>query len=193
MVGREWCVPGLRSADNGSRRKPAAPVPNISGVAAYWTKDRIVAAVREHTAEHGHPPKAHDWLKGGHPDLKHPSAAHVEGVFGSWTAAIEAAAMTADADIERQRKAESKQPATVDLLDTRMSAVFDAGTAVFDREDGAAPSLRQSLIDLAACAGALADDLPPPDQWAVDAARNAEREAKRQRWRVKRRANGLAA
>ncbi|MET0306292.1 MAG: hypothetical protein ABW196_08695 [Solirubrobacterales bacterium] len=160
---------------------------------AYWTKDRIIAAIRKHTAEHGHPPKASDWTKGG--TMEHPSAAHVEGVCGSWSGAVEAAAMTgtADADIERQRKAEQKRPMTVDLLDTRMTAVFDAGTAVLDREDGAAPSLRQSLIDLAAVAGALADDLPPPDQWAIDAAREAEREAKRQRWRVKRRANGLAA
>ena len=161
-------------------------------MAVYWTKDRIIAAIRNHTAENGQQPTAANWCKGGR-HLGHPSAAHVEGVFGSWSGALVTAAMTADADIQRQREAERKQPPTVDLLDTRVGAVFDASAATVDGEDGAAPSLRQALIDLAAVAEAMADDLPPPDQWQTDAERYAERQVKRQRWRAKRRANGLAA
>lgn len=156
-----------------------------------------MAAIRQFVVENGRPPTTVDWVKGG--GNEHPCAAHVEAIFGSWRgaigAAIEAAGRTttADADIERQREAERKLPMTVDLLDTRVSAVLDASAATVAGEAGGQESLRQSLIDLASCAGAMADHLPPPTQWRDGDERHAERLAYRQRWREKQRANGLAA
>jgi hypothetical protein len=43
-----------------------------------------------------------------------------------------------------------------------MRAVLDAQRALSRREVGALPALRQSLVDLAAIAEELADELPAP-------------------------------
>jgi hypothetical protein len=48
------------------------------------------------------------------------------------------------------------------LLVARMAAVVGAQKAVADRESGARYALRQSLIDLAAAAELVADELPAP-------------------------------
>jgi hypothetical protein len=47
-------------------------------------------------------------------------------------------------------------------LMARMGAVVGAQRALAAREAGAAPALRQSLVDLAAIAELLADELPAP-------------------------------
>ena len=43
-----------------------------------------------------------------------------------------------------------------------MSAVVEAQQALAGRELGARPALRQALVDLAAAAEAIAEDLPAP-------------------------------
>jgi hypothetical protein len=47
-------------------------------------------------------------------------------------------------------------------LHARMAAVVGAQRALAAREEGSLPALRQSLIDLAALAEGLAEQLPPP-------------------------------
>ncbi len=49
------------------------------------------------------------------------------------------------------------------MLLARMRAVVEADQARGDGEVGAVYAYRQSLVDLAAIAEELADDLPPPD------------------------------
>jgi hypothetical protein len=53
-----------------------------------WTDGEIVEALREWTARHGRPPLSSDWRRAA---TDHPTAALVQGRFGSWRAALEAA------------------------------------------------------------------------------------------------------
>ena len=64
-------------------------------------------------------------------------------------------------DIDRQRHHDASDAQTLALLGARVRAVAEAQRALCEREEGAAPALRQSLVDLAAISGALADDLSP--------------------------------
>ena len=74
-------------------------------------------------------------------------------------------AMAAIDDVEHQRKIDRNYGTDQDLVHTRISAVLDAERAVAGGEQGALPAYRQSLVDLAAAAGQLADQLPPPSAW----------------------------
>jgi hypothetical protein len=93
--------------------------------------------------------------------------------------------VTVAAEIERQRKSDEQRGLNVDLLSTRVGAVFDAADASVSGEEGGHESLRQSLIDLAACAEALAVELPPPLQWQEQNERRILKLAQRQRSRQK--------
>lgn len=73
--------------------------------------------------------------------------------------------MTVHAEIQAQREVDQTSAPGLLLFTTRVSAVFDAAEAQASGEVGGEESLRQSLIDLAACSEALASRLPPPDQW----------------------------
>lgn len=63
-------------------------------------------------------------------------------------------------DVDRQRRLDTDRGAHLGLLGPRVRAVAEAQRAITGREEGAAPALRQSLVDLAAVAEAVADDLP---------------------------------
>jgi hypothetical protein len=63
------------------------------------------------------------------------------------------------AEIDRRRRLDADRGAHLGLLGVRVRAVAEAQRATLDRAEGAAPALRQSLVDLAAVAEALADDL----------------------------------
>ena len=52
-----------------------------------WTSEAIVAKIREWATGHGEPPVATDWQSAG----DWPSVNTVQGAFGSWNAAIQAA------------------------------------------------------------------------------------------------------
>ena len=64
-------------------------------------------------------------------------------------------------DIDRQRQHDRHWPQNLSLLGVRVRAVAEAQRATLTQQEGAAPALRQSLVDLAACAEAVADDLEP--------------------------------
>lgn len=66
-------------------------------------------------------------------------------------------------DIARQRRIDRLYEPNLSLLGVRVRAVAEAQRAITGREEGAAPVLRQSLVDLAAVAAELAADLPAPD------------------------------
>ena len=72
-------------------------------------------------------------------------------------------------DVQHQRRIDRDHGGGQDLLHARMSALLDAERAVADGEDGAVPAYRQSLVDLAAAAEQLAEQLPPPSAWAESA------------------------
>lgn len=75
---------------------------------------------------------------------------------------VPATATPARAEVDRQREFDSRHHPTCDLLLRRVAAVLDAEEASRRREEGAAYALRQSLIDVAATAEALAAELPAP-------------------------------
>ena len=64
-------------------------------------------------------------------------------------------------DIDQQQSYDREQPPLEPVLWARMRAVVDARSAVADQEIGAAPALRQSLVDLAAVAELMAGELGP--------------------------------
>ena len=64
-------------------------------------------------------------------------------------------------DIDRQRQHDAGRQQNLGLLGVRVRAIAEAQRAVGEREEGAVPALRQSIIDLAAVCEALADDLAP--------------------------------
>lgn len=57
-----------------------------------WSKEEIIAAMQEWAAEYGEPPTTTDWRKSS---PQHPTAVTVHTLFGSWSAAIEAAGFKA--------------------------------------------------------------------------------------------------
>lgn len=69
--------------------------------APYWTPERIVAAMQRWAERTGEPPRRKDWqrsagrrlliLSGDRPRTSRPNASQVAAVFGSWSAAREAA------------------------------------------------------------------------------------------------------
>lgn len=63
-------------------------------------------------------------------------------------------------EVDRQRRLDADRGAHLGLLGVRVRAVADAQRALTVCEDGAAPALRQALVDLAAVSEAVADDLP---------------------------------
>jgi Homing endonuclease associated repeat len=63
----------------------------LTPVRRRWEGDDIVAALRDWTAENGQPPLSGDWRQAS---AEHPSSSAVRRHFGSWQAAIEAAAPT---------------------------------------------------------------------------------------------------
>jgi hypothetical protein len=65
-------------------------------------------------------------------------------------------------DIARQQTYDRDHDGQQGALLARMAAVMDAQRALAHREQGAGYALRQSLVDLAAVAELLADDLPAP-------------------------------
>lgn len=65
-------------------------------------------------------------------------------------------------DVAQQRQRDSNHTGYQGDLVARMGAVIGAQEALARREEGAPYALRQSLVDLAAVAELLADDLPPP-------------------------------
>lgn len=65
------------------------------------------------------------------------------------------------ADVDRQRRLDAQRGSNLDLLGTRIRALAEAQRALAERQEGAGPALRQSLVDLAAVSEALADDLEP--------------------------------
>jgi hypothetical protein len=66
------------------------------------------------------------------------------------------------ADISSQQVRDHGHPIPQDTLIARMGAVLGAQEARARREQGADSTFRQSLIDLAAIAELIADELPPP-------------------------------
>lgn len=69
------------------------------------------------------------------------------------------AASRAQVDVDRQRRLDRHYPQHLSLLATRIRAVVEAEQAIAAREEGGRPALRQSLVDIAAVAAALVDDL----------------------------------
>lgn len=66
------------------------------GLAKYWTQERIIRAVQRWTARTGEPPKAEQWRSKTPPSFgigtrSRPSGRYVARVFGSWSAALDAA------------------------------------------------------------------------------------------------------
>lgn len=64
-------------------------------------------------------------------------------------------------DIDRQRRLDADRGAHLGLLGVRVRAVAEAQRATLERQAGATPALRQSLLDLAAISEAVAADLEP--------------------------------
>lgn len=73
-----------------------------------------------------------------------------------------ALATSTRADIDRRRRIDADRGCNLGLLAPRIRSIADAQRALAAREEGAGPALRQSLVDLAACAEAVAADLPDP-------------------------------
>lgn len=65
-------------------------------------------------------------------------------------------AVSTRAEIDRTRIRDRLHPQNLSLLGARVRAVAEAQRAITGREEGAAPALRQSLVDLAAVAECLA-------------------------------------
>lgn len=59
--------------------------------AGRWTNDEIVAAINAWAFMKGAPPTYQDWTSPDPQFGEHPSSRQVEGIFGSWSTAIEAA------------------------------------------------------------------------------------------------------
>lgn len=59
-----------------------------AGVAKWWTRERVIAAIQEWAREHGEPPRSLEWRRA---TPAFPHDATVKRLFGSWNAAIAAA------------------------------------------------------------------------------------------------------
>ena len=65
-------------------------------------------------------------------------------------------------EIERQQQLDRHWQQYQGTLEARLAAVIGARAAFTHRELGAAPALRQSLVDLASVCELLAGELDPP-------------------------------
>lgn len=98
---------GPTDGSNGRAKAPRFCQGCVGDARAFWTKDTIVQAIQEYNSRFGRRPSAWDWSPAlararAHPerlaeieerwqDGVWPSMTHVQGRFGSWNAAIEAA------------------------------------------------------------------------------------------------------
>lgn len=78
--------------------RPSAPRPpragGSRGPAAYWTRERVIAAIQLWAAGHGgEPPRTKDWNHAC-PNRSHPQFKSVFNIFGSWSAGLVAAGFT---------------------------------------------------------------------------------------------------
>lgn len=127
---REWCSERCRKAQyagtcvdcgaptSGSEGRRAEPrCPPCTAIKnglerTVWTRETIIAAIRDWATKYGEPPGAFDWQPWSARNVIHdelrarrfedaggrwPSITAVCGVFGSWNAAIEAAGFAARA------------------------------------------------------------------------------------------------
>ena len=74
--------------------------------------------------------------------------------------------MSVRAEIDQQQTFDRPWGAYQGVIGARISAVLEAQRALAERELGAGPALRQSLVDLAAICELLADELPAPSTFA---------------------------
>jgi len=65
-------------------------------------------------------------------------------------------------EIDRQRLLDRDRGASLGILGLRVRAVAGAQRATLERSEGATPALRQSLVELAAVAAVLADEIEAP-------------------------------
>lgn len=77
-------------------------------------------------------------------------------------AIIRAVSVATRKDVRRQKRLDSRHGHHQAALDARIAAVAGARQALARREPAAEYALRQSLIDLAAAAELVAEDLPRP-------------------------------
>jgi hypothetical protein len=79
----------LDAMDAGEAQRPeGSAMTNGKRPNGYWTRERIIEAIKAFAAEHGRPPKGLDWVKSS---SDNPTAGHVANVFGRWADAIVAA------------------------------------------------------------------------------------------------------
>jgi len=76
-----------------------------TGPKAYWTAERIVAALKARGEEHGRPLTANEWTRAGY----QPAIATIRRVYGGWTAAIAAAGWPIPPMARRKTSTETRQ------------------------------------------------------------------------------------
>lgn len=81
---------GSNGRDKAPKRCNSCSVAHQIAYKTVWTRERIIASVRQWADEHGEPPGAFDWLS----CPGYPAFSLVMKRFGSWNAAIEAAGYT---------------------------------------------------------------------------------------------------
>jgi hypothetical protein len=81
---------GLRPRRPGEPRRTGTPVPGAAPAEALtrWPPQRVVERLQAWSHEHGRAPTLEEWRRAG---ARHPSAATVRRLFGSWNAALVAA------------------------------------------------------------------------------------------------------
>ncbi len=81
---------GLRPRRPGEARKTSPPAIEQppAGAVPRWPPPRVVERLQAWAHEHGRPPTLEEWRRAG---ARHPSAATVRRLFGSWNAALVAA------------------------------------------------------------------------------------------------------
>jgi Homing endonuclease associated repeat len=91
---KEWLRPTSEGPDIGAvarifgRWGAGLRAAGLDPARRRWTNGEIVEALRAWTARHSRPPLSSDWRRSA---TDHPTAAFVQGRFGSWRAALEAA------------------------------------------------------------------------------------------------------
>ena len=81
---------GLRPRQPGEARKTGSPLVGSASPEAVtrWPPPRVLERLQSWAHEHGRPPTLEEWRRAG---TRHPSAATVRRLFGSWNAALVAA------------------------------------------------------------------------------------------------------
>jgi hypothetical protein len=99
---REPMMYPWRPRTDDERRYSAMIVEDRLGHPAYWTAERIIAALQRWARKHGRPPSAEDWrralgseryLTGRWRPRSRPSTTRVADVFGSWTEGLRRAGL----------------------------------------------------------------------------------------------------